>query len=325
MVAPGRWWRTALIDVRMPHDGRPPAEVLIHCGTAVVAARVRRLGDDLVRLSLARSLDLHNGDRLLIRDPGNAALSAGTVLDVDPPPLRGRGAAAARAGRLTALSALRRSGLARRADLIAMGETCDGEGVVHGEWIIDTEHHDRLVRELVVLVERYARDHPTDPGMPVLRAQRLLKLPDPALVAAVAGALKIYDGRIYAEGGTDDIPEAVARVARVFRDAVAGSLFRSPTREQLSDRGLSQAMLARAVAAGLLLKVGELHLLPDAPREAVELLAHLPQPFTVAQARIALDTNRRVAISLLEHLDAVGATRRTSEGKRCVVSPLRSP
>jgi selenocysteine-specific elongation factor len=44
----------------------------------------------------------------------------------------------------------------------------------------------------------------------------------------------------------------------------------------------------------------------------------LPQPFTVSQARRALDTTRRVAVPLLEHLDRAGLTERLDEvHRRC--------
>ena len=45
-------------------------------------------------------------------------------------------------------------------------------------------------------------------------------------------------------------------------------------------------------------------------------MARLPQPFTVSQARQALDTSRRVAVPLLEHLDRRGLTERLDETRR---------
>jgi selenocysteine-specific elongation factor len=60
-------------------------------------------------------------------------------------------------------------------------------------------------------------------------------------------------------------------------------------------------------------------LLPTAPAEAMRRLASLEQPFTTSGARRALDTTRRVAIPLLEHLDARGWTRRIDGVNRIVV------
>ena len=60
-------------------------------------------------------------------------------------------------------------------------------------------------------------------------------------------------------------------------------------------------------------------LLPTAPALAMRELARLEQPFTTSEARQALATTRRVAIPLLEHLDARGWTRRLDAGHREVV------
>ena len=48
------------------------------------------------------------------------------------------------------------------------------------------------------------------------------------------------------------------------------------------------------------------------------MLAGLPQPFTLSEARQALDTTRRVAVPLLELLDRAGATRRLPDDRRTV-------
>ncbi|MDT4933132.1 MAG: selenocysteine-specific elongation factor, partial [Pseudonocardiales bacterium] len=50
-------------------------------------------------------------------------------------------------------------------------------------------------------------------------------------------------------------------------------------------------------------------------------LAALPQPFTASEARQALGTTRRVAIPLLEHLDAQGRTERIDTTSRRVTAP----
>jgi selenocysteine-specific elongation factor len=51
----------------------------------------------------------------------------------------------------------------------------------------------------------------------------------------------------------------------------------------------------------------------------MRVLSDLPQPFTASAARQALGTTRRVAIPLLEHLDARGWTRRLDGSLREVV------
>ncbi|MBQ6640796.1 MAG: SelB C-terminal domain-containing protein, partial [Saccharopolyspora sp.] len=53
---------------------------------------------------------------------------------------------------------------------------------------------------------------------------------------------------------------------------------------------------------------------PGADRRALDLLAELPAPFTLSQARRALGTSRRVAVPLLEHLAARGHTELLPDG-----------
>ena len=59
------------------------------------------------------------------------------------------------------------------------------------------------------------------------------------------------------------------------------------------------------------------------PALAMHVLATLPQPFMTSAARRALTTTRRVAIPLLEHLDARGWTRRLDASHREVVRTNR--
>jgi selenocysteine-specific elongation factor len=61
------------------------------------------------------------------------------------------------------------------------------------------------------------------------------------------------------------------------------------------------------------------YLLPGADQRAVEVLGAEPQPFTVADARRALGTSRRVAVPLLEYLDAHKRTRRVDPSNRIVL------
>ena len=76
-------------------------------------------------------------------------------------------------------------------------------------------------------------------------------------------------------------------------------------------------LFAAAERAGRLLRLQHsIVLLPSAPEEARRNLAELEQPFTLSAARRALGTTRRVAIPLLEYLDAQRITRRGEGGCR---------
>ena len=154
--------------------------------------------------------------------------------------------------------------------------------------------------------------------MPVEAARHALGLPDRQLVAAlVRPPLTLVEGRIVA--GRGGVAGAGGAGGAGVRRELAERPFQAPEAERLAELGLGTRELAAAVRAGSLLRVTDgIVLLPGADARAAELLSRLPQPFTVSQAGRALDTSRRVAVPLLEHLDRSRAHR--AAGRRS--SPL---
>ncbi|MGW9193996.1 selenocysteine-specific translation elongation factor [Micromonospora chersina] len=331
LLSPGRFHRTDLLDVRLAGDPAAglPATLTLHVGSAAVPARVRPLGPDTVRLRLARPLPLLIGDRALLRDPGRRHVAGGvTVLDVDPPPLRRRGASAARAGVLAGLDGrpdlageLRRRRLARAGELSRMGVPVTAAPVA-GDWLADPDHWRDLGRRLVEEVARHAREHPLEAGVPVDVLRHRLDLPDRALVEALLRPpLRLRAGRVTA-APADTLPEPVARAVARVRAEYGDRPFQAPEAHRLADLGLGPREIGAAVRAGALLRLADnVVLLPGALDDAVRVLAGLPQPFTLSAARQALDTTRRVAVPLLELLDRQGATRRLPDDAREVVLP----
>ncbi|MCX4391018.1 selenocysteine-specific translation elongation factor [Micromonospora peucetia] len=329
LLTPGRFHRTDLLDVRLAGDptAQLPATLTLHIGSAAVPVRVRPLGPDTARLRLARPLPLLVGDRALLRDPGRHHVAGGvTVLDVAPPPLTRRGAAAARAavlatvdGRPDLAGELRRRRLARAADLVRTGVEVTGRPVA-GDWLADPEHWRGLGARLVDEVTRHAREHPLESGAPVELLRQRLDLPERALVEAlVRPPLRLYAGRVTASAA-DALPEPVARAVARVRAGYASRPFRAPEAEHLAELGLGPREIGAAVRAGALLRLAEnVVLLPGAADDAVRVLVGLPQPFTLSAARRALDTTRRVAVPLLELLDRRGVTRRLPDDARIVV------
>ncbi|GGL07617.1 selenocysteine-specific translation elongation factor [Mangrovihabitans endophyticus] len=328
LLTPGRFRLADLIDVRVRGDpvADLPAALTLHLGSAAVPVRVRPLGADTARLRLARPLPVRLGDRALLRDPGRRHVSGGvTVLDVAPLALRRRGAAAARAADLSTMDGqadlrgeLRRRLLARRADLAAMGVPDDPAAGVPaaGEWLADPEHWAALGTRLSAEVDRYAREHPLEPGAPVEALRHRLGLPDRSLVEALAGSpLRVHGGRVSA-GHADTPPELAGLVARAF-DGLAGRPFAAPEAHRLAEVGLGAREQAAAERAGLLHRLAENVVLPPGAAErAVAALADVPQPFTLSAARRAWDTSRRVAVPLLQLLDRRGVTRRLPDDRR---------
>ncbi|GAA2393404.1 selenocysteine-specific translation elongation factor [Streptomyces glaucosporus] len=338
LLTPGRWLTTALLDVRLHGDPAAdlPRDLVLHAGSAAVPAGVRPLGEDTARLTLVRPLPLRVGDTALLRDPARHRIPAGlTVLDVRPPRLERRGAGRARARQLETATGtpdgaaeLRRRGLVRRAELLAMGVPPPAEPVA-GDWLADPGHWAALRRRLAEVVEEHAARHPMDPGLPTEAARRALGLPERALVQALVDTappggprLERRDGRVYGNSARPRLPPRVREAVDAVRAELRRAPFRAPEAHRLAELGLAPNVIAAAVAAGALLRIGDgIVLLPGADTRAAALLARLEQPFTAAEARRALDTTRRVVIPLLEHLDARGLTVRLDGTRRRCAPP----
>jgi selenocysteine-specific elongation factor len=319
--------------------------VTLHIGSARIIARVRPLGPGIARLSLADPLPLHVGDRVLLRDPGSRragawpSLAGAIVLDVSPPPLVRRGAAAATARDLstwpdvpTAANLLARHGLMRASVLLAMGVS-DHPPPVAGEWLSDPDHWRSLSHKLGEALAGHAAAEPLSAGMPIEAARAALSLPDRRLVMALAkppfqvscGALQIMKPAGRSRG--PDLPEPVLAAVRVLRADLESAPFASPDADRLRKLGLDARGIAAAVRAGELMRISDqVVLAPGADVAATAVLAQLEQPFTAAQARQALDTTRRTAIPLLEYLDSAGVTERLADDRRVVRDgPVPSP
>ncbi|MGJ6964156.1 SelB domain-containing protein [Streptosporangium sp. G11] len=306
-----------------------PGRLTAHIGSAAVVCAVRPLGGRIARLRLARRLPLHAGDVLLLRDPGRGrgevrVLARAGVLDPRPPGLRRRGAARERAAELAAAppdaaSLLRTHLLLRTGDLAAMG--CVPGRTVCGDWHADPAHWSRLGERLPEVVRRHASAHPLEPGMPVEAARHELALPERQLVAAlVRPPLALDAGRIVSgPAGHAALPARVVRAVERLGAELSARPFLAPEAGRLAELGLGPRELAAAARAGTLLRIADgIVLLPGADVLAGRLLARLPQPFTVSQARQVLGTSRRVAVPLLEHLDRRGLTERVDEvHRRC--------
>ncbi len=307
-----------------------PEELMLHVGSVATPVRVRPLGPDTVRLRLGRPLPLRIGDRAVLRDPGRRVVAAGlVVLDVRPPELRRRGAAAARAtalagmtGRPDASGEVGRRGLVRRLDLRAMGvpvADLDALGPATAGWLIAPEVAVERAAALADALAAHDAADPVDPGLPVEAARRAAGLPDtrliePVLRLAERTDLVVRDGRVsaIARKGTPAALQAALDSLRADLDAAP---FAAPDADRLAELGLGPRQLAALVRTGELLRVADgVVLLPGADEKALAVLAGLGPEFTLSEARQALGTSRRVAVPLLELLARTGRTARTPSG-----------
>lgn len=335
LSTPDHWTTTTSLDIRLrglttDEIGR---ECTLHIGSAAVAVRVRRLGKELARLTLAQATPFHVGDRAILRDPGSRRIAGATVLDVRPPSLSGRGAAAAAGRELATWPAsptsgdlLRRHQYLKRSDFLLMGREAEGHRAA-GDWLVDHERWAALGGQLTRAVTEYAEKHPLAPSLPVDIAKQLLGLPDRRLVEAlVRPPLQVESGRIHRATAKPHLPEAVAAAVRRLEEELTRAPFRAPDAARLVELGLNSKAVIAASRVGALIRLAEGVVLPlSAESAAIEILRTLRQPFTASEARSALDTTRRVAIPLLEYLDDKGHTVRVDATTRRVRSKADKP
>ncbi|WP_433338360.1 SelB domain-containing protein [Spirillospora sp. CA-294931] len=334
LATPGGWALTSTVDVRIRFaeaSGRLSRQMTLHIGAAAVPVRLRPLGPDTARLTLNARLPLHVGDTALLRDPERRLMAGVSVLDVRPPALVRKGAAAARARELATWPdtpdggvVLRRHGVLRLSELALMGCAPPRGAVILDDWAADPDHWRDLYKRLTDELAHHAETHPLTPGLNVEAARLRLGLPTRQLVIALARPpLRLADGRLYGPSGPVP-PQVTAAVARLGEHLA--SPFQAPTPERLAELGLTGEVLDTATRIGAVLRLGgDVVLLPGADRQALRVLSGLAQPFSAEQARQALGTTRRVALALLEHLDAQGRTHRTGNDRRVPDGPPSPP
>ena len=317
LVTPGAYDEVGTVDVRLRGSGRLPERPLLHVGATSQSVHARALGERFARLRLDGPLPLRVGDRALLRDPGDRSLWGVEVLDLDPPALDRRGAADRRADELERLDGtleahLLDRGLVRRSELrrrgVPTGPT-PGDALVHGDWLVSAVEARRLRNDLARLVD----DAPAGLTRHALAQQ--LGLPDPGLVETlVEPPFHLVDGRVSRDTA---LPDALAVALATLRSDLAESPFAAPEASRLEGLGLGPAELALLARGGRVLRLrNNVILLPGADDVAVRRLGALDQPFTASQARVALDTSRRVALPLLDHLDRTGRTVRLPDDRR---------
>jgi selenocysteine-specific elongation factor len=327
LLTPGAFRSTSEVDVSLVGavEDRLPGEAVVHVGSATVGARLRPLDGAVVRLRLETPLPLRVGDRLLVREPGTRRVLGADVRDVDPPELRRRGAARQRGaelagqdGRDGAAADLARRRIVRTAEFTAMGWRVPAGADQHGPWLLAPGLTDELAARVPEVVARYRRLRPLEPGPPVDVVRRALELPDVDLVRALVGSpLALRDGRVVEAAA--ELPAAVQRAVDAIRARLAEEPFAAPETPHLAAAGLGPRELAAAVRSGQLVRIADaVYLAPGIAEVARARLAELPQPFTVSQARQAWGTSRRVAVPLMEWLDAQGVTSRLPDNTRRV-------
>lgn len=332
LLSPGTWRQAELFDVRRTSGDALDAiaqDLVAHTGTAGVEAHVRPLSADFARIRLSQPLALELGDRFVLRGPGARHVLAGVeVVDLNPPQLRRRGAAARWAEQLAGQQdykspalTLQQRGYALIEDLRRDGYTVDAPpaGVIaFSKWWITAAQVGQWKQQLSGDVADHAAANPLAVGLPRGAARDALGLSEDALLnlAVAAAKLESVEGAIRVPGAVASLGAAEEGVAKL-EQRLHKEPFAAPEAADLKDLRLGSKELAAAERAGRILRLKDgVVLLPSAVAEARTRLQGIDQPFSTSQARQALGTTRRVAIPLLEYLDEKGVTRRLDGARR---------
>lgn len=329
------------------------AEVKFFHGAAQIMARVRLLDREdlqpgesgLAQIVLSRPTIAAPGDRFILRWPSpSMTLGGGEILDVHP----GRRHRRFRPEVLSSLHALYRADpIARlrlwleRAGLLTLPEasmrlalpaararellerlSAEGAAVPLGESLWAAPNwQDRAVRQLVEQVEAYHRQNPLRRGMPREEARSRLGWPSAVFEAAVRAAvmegfLEESGPLIRRSGFTVRLDEAQQQQVETWLARIRQDPWHPPNPREI-EAGLGRELFQVLLDEGRLVRLSdEVVLLEETWREAVERIrAHLQTHGTIsaAEARDLLGTSRKIAVAVLEQMDALGITRRVGD------------
>lgn len=301
-----------------------------HVGTVDLEVALRSFGSSLLRIRWPRPLPLLPGDRVVLRSPGSdTPLLGARVLDAAPPagPVRAADRRTELQARLTDRDAdafLLRHRLATVDELAAAGHQPVGVALPEGfradpGWW--RAAGDRL-RELVA--DRREGNGADGPTLATLTGELGLRHTSLARRLAQDAGLRVEADRVL-DPADDRLPPAVEQALAGWEERWAREPFWSPDADEVDRSGLRRQDLALARRVGRLEAIPGPLLPAGSVRRAEAALRSLPSPFTLSQARQHLGTTRRVAVPLLEHLDACGVTERVDATRRALTSARRDP
>ena len=338
------------------------AEVKIFVGAAETIARTRVLGEGDIKpgasgwlqLVLQEPLAVLPGDRFILRRPSpGATIGGGRILDPHPgrrhrrfrPEVISRlqtlaeGTPAerlletlSRNQPLTAPELVRQSGM-ESAAMEATLATLIEQGEVHhlGDYLLTTTYRELLLERMQAVLTTYHQSYPLRGGIPreELRSRLALESAFFNLLLQIAEA----SGTIAADGSVVRLPDHEIRFSPSQQQAIDALMARfeeskvnSPSVKDARDAVGNEVYEA-------LLELGELKQLNEEVVyrshdyehlvEQIVTLGLQNETINIGQVRDMLDTSRKYAIALLEHLDQQRITRRSGDDRTLQPHVLR--
>jgi selenocysteine-specific elongation factor len=322
---------------------RHGTELLLHSGTAEVAARAIVLESDQiepgsrgwVQLYLAEPIAAAAGDRFVLRLPSPAAtIAGGRFADVSPRrhPRHDVSVPASLERRMAgdvlqeelrkyprgiSEAGLLKATLAPAADLSTITARRAGG------WLFAPEAWSSLVGRAETLLGDYHRAHPLRGGMPREELKNRLGLVPAAFGAALAeltreGVVAERSGEVGLPGHEVVLDPAEDGPAQRLVELLGRTPFAPPSLpEAMRTAGAGPEVLRALAKSGALVRLSDdIAFTRDAYQAGLELvrrIAAVEGGVTVARLRDAMAASRRPVLAFLEHLDAERVTRREGD------------
>ncbi|HEX3884832.1 MAG TPA: selenocysteine-specific translation elongation factor [Stellaceae bacterium] len=304
----------------------------------------------LVQLDLDHAIGALWGDRAVLRDhAARHTLAGGRVLDPTPP-RRGRArperlavldahrepdssVALARLVELSGVIELAPFALARNLDAAALEAASAGFlrlGPSRAPLVASADHLARLGDAIAERLGEFHRANPEALGPTRAALYRLMRGTGPEAAFDAALATSAADGRIVRDGAILRLPEHKPRLTRDderlwerVHPLLRNGELRSPRVRELAEAlGVEPEpmirFLKRVERFGRVAAVApNRYFLPEAVARLAEIARELAEqgPFTATTYKDASGIGRNLAIEVLEHLDAIGVTKRVGDAR----------
>ena len=342
---------TRSVVVRPLKSGK---RVRIHHGSSNLPARLLMNDAELLpgqrtiaQLQFDGQIFAFAGDHFIVRDWSEQRTLAGGLI-LDPDAIRGQfrneaqqACLAQRAADFSCATCVRtqlaRDGAVRRERFLVksnwstaqIAETIsrlaeDGVVIVFQEFIADAGWWMEKLRIAGAAIDRWHRDQPEQPGLPLNELRTLLES-DPRALGILDALVGKLVGHGFERAGAalrrsahlPTLPPALRAAGDKLRAALAAKPLDPPPRKELANDPESQQALRFLIQTGAAIELGpELVMLAENFARARELIRSALQAngsATVSELRQAVGTNRRVIVPLVEHLDRIGLTLRQGD------------
>ncbi len=332
-------------------------EVKLFVGAKEVLARARVLGvgqinpgeEGWLQLALSEPVAAARGDRFILRRPSpGVTLGGGHILDPHPgrkhrrfrpevvqrlqtlaqgTPAELLYQALARLEPIAENKLLEQAGLDKETAVTALQELLDSHQAIQiHQQLFTSARWQQILDKLLASVANYHRDNPLRLGIPREELRSRLRLAPPLFNPLLAEAtsnhgIKEVGNIVQAEKHTIQFsPEQQASVSALLRHFAAAGI-NSPSVKD-AKAAVGEAIYLALVDLGELrpLNADVVYARLEYEKYTAAIIRHLQKNQTInaAQVRDLLNTSRKYAIALLEHLDDIKVTRRVGDNRELV-------